>query len=79
MPKANLDEYTTKPTILPGIGDKEKHFGNLIITLLFLSLKGRTLMQQNQLSHWMMATKAQKLMTKLKHYHGNNANFILKK
>jgi hypothetical protein len=39
MPKANLDDYTAQANDFARIGDKEKHFGNLIIMLLFLSLK----------------------------------------
>ena len=36
MKKPNPDDYTAQPMALQKIGDKEKHFGNHIITPLFL-------------------------------------------
>ncbi len=70
MPKANLDDYTAQANDFARIGDKEKTLWQPYYYAAFSIIKkGRTLMQQNQLSQLDDVAKRLKIiLTKLKHY-----------
>jgi hypothetical protein len=69
MPKANLDDYTAQANDFARIGDKEKTLWQPYYYAAFSIIKkGRTLMQQNQLSQLDDAKKLKIILTKLKHY-----------
>ena len=82
MPKANLDEYTAQANDFARIGDKEKTLWQPYYYAAFSIIKkGRTLMQQNQLSQLDdVAKEAQNYIDKAEVLSPNNAEiFILKK
>lgn len=82
MPKANLDEYTAQANDFARIGDKEKTLWQPYYYAAFSIIKkGRTLMQQNQLSQLDdVAKEAQNYIDKAEALSPNNAEiFILKK
>lgn len=82
MPKANLDDYTAQANDFARIGDKEKTLWQPYYYAAFSIIKkGRTLMQQNQLSQLDdVAKEAQNYIDKAEALSPNNAEiFILKK
>ena len=82
MPKANLDDYTAQANDFARIGDKEKTLWQPYYYAAFSIIKkGRTLMQQNQLSKLDdVAKEAQNYIDKAEALSPNNAEiFILKK
>ena len=82
MPKANLDDYTAQANDFARIGDKEKTLWQPYYYAAFSIIKkGRTLMQQNQLSQLDDVTKeAQNYIDKAEALSPNNAEiFLLKK
>ena len=82
MPKANLDEYTAQANDFARIGDKEKTLWQPYYYAAFSIIKkGRTLMQQNQLSQLDdVAKEAQNYIDKAEALSPNNAEiFLLKK
>ena len=82
MPKANLDDYTAQANDFARIGDKEKTLWQPYYYAAFSIIKkGRTLMQQNQLSKLDdVAKEAQNYIDKAEALSPNNAEiFLLKK
>ena len=82
MPKANLDDYTAQANDFARIGDKEKTLWQPYYYAAFSIIKkGRTLMQQNQLSQLDdVAKEAQNYIDKAEALSPNNAEiFLLKK
>ena len=82
MPKANLDDYTAQANDFARIGDKEKTLWQPYYYAAFSIIKkGRTLMQQNQLSQLDdVAKEAQNYIDKAEPLSPNNAEiFLLKK
>ena len=82
MPKANLDDYTAQANDFARIGDKEKTLWQPYYYAAFSIIKkGRTLMQQNQLSQLDdVAKEAQNYIDKAEALSPYNAEiFILKK
>ena len=82
MPKANLDDYTAQANDFARIGDKEKTLWQPYYYAAFSIIKkGRTLMQQNQLTQLDdVAKEAQNYIDKAEALSPNNAEiFILKK
>ena len=82
MPKANLDDYTAQANDFARIGDKEKTLWQPYYYDAFSIIKkGRTLMQQNQLSQLDdVAKEAQNYIDKAEALSPNNAEiFLLKK
>ena len=82
MPKANLDDYTAQANDFARIGDKEKTLWQPYYYAAFSIIKkGRTLMQQNQLSKLDdVAKEAQNYIDKAESLSPNNAEiFLLKK
>lgn len=82
MPKANLDDYTAQANDFARIGDKEKNLWQPYYYAAYSIIKkGRTLMQQNQISQLDdIAKEAQDYIDKAEALSPNNAEiYILKK
>lgn len=82
MPKPNLDDYTSQANDFARIGDKEKTLWQPYYYAAFSIIKkGRTLMQQNQVSQLDdVAKEAQNYIDKAEALSPNNAEiYILKK
>ena len=81
MPKANLDDYTAQANDFARIGDKEKTLWQPYYYAAFSIIKkGRTLMQQNQLSQLDdVAKEAQNYIDKAEALSPNNAEIFIPK